>query len=91
MTREEAVSYLEFEREQVLNKSDGITSNLTESYDMAIEELQEPERKKGRWENGEPCPICGEDRFKDLYADIWADWQPPFCPNCGADMRGESE
>ena len=51
--------------------------------------LEESERKKGRWENGEPCPICGEDRFKDLYADIWADWQPSFCPNCGADMRGE--
>ena len=38
-----------------------------------------------RWENGNPiCPVCGEDKFKDLDADIWADWQPPFCPNCGA-------
>ena len=62
---------------------------LSEALSMAIEALQEPERKKGQWENGEPCPICGEDRFKDLYADIWADWQPPFCPNCGADMRGK--
>ena len=44
----------------------------------------------GRWENGNPiCPVCGEDKFKDLDADIWCDWQPPFCPNCGArmDMR----
>ena len=24
------------------------------------------------------CPICGE----------FLGWQPPFCPNCGADMRG---
>ena len=62
---------------------------IGEALNMAIEALQEPERKKGRWENGEPCPICGEDRFKDLYADIWADWEPPFCPNCGADMRGK--
>ena len=25
----------------------------------------------GRWENGDPiCPVCGEDKFKDLDADI---------------------
>lgn len=72
-------------------KQDIETENDIEALNMAIEALQEPERKKGRWENGEPCPICGEDRFKDLYADIWADWQPSFCPNCGADMRGEEE
>lgn len=49
MTKEEAVSYLEFEREQVLNKSDGITSNLTEAYDMAIKALQT--REYGKWKN----------------------------------------
>lgn len=42
----------------------------------------------GRWECGKPCPICGEDRFKGLDADIWADWEPPNCPNCGAKMDG---
>ena len=42
---------------------------------------------RGRWENGNPiCPVCGEDKFKDLDADIWCDWLPPFCPNCGAKM-----
>lgn len=41
----------------------------------------------GRWENGNPiCPVCGEDKFKDLDADIWCDWQLDFCPNCGAKM-----
>ena len=44
----------------------------------------------GRWEPGNPiCPICGESKFKELDADIWADWMPPYCPNCGADMREE--
>ena len=43
----------------------------------------------GQWEPGNPiCPVCGEDKFKDLDADIWCDWLPPFCPNCGAKMDG---
>lgn len=43
--------------------------------------------RRGRWEPGNPiCPVCGGDKFKDLDADIWSDWQPDFCPNCGAKM-----
>ena len=43
----------------------------------------------GQWKPGNPiCPVCGEDKFKDLDADIWCDWQPHFCPNCGAKMGG---
>ena len=39
----------------------------------------------GKWEPGNPiCPVCGGNKFKDLDADIWCDWQPDFCPNCGA-------
>lgn len=46
----------------------------------------------GRWENGNPiCPVCGEDKFKDLDADIWCDWQPDFCPHCGAKMGGGAD
>ncbi len=45
----------------------------------------------GRWENGNPiCPVCGENKFKDLDADIWCDWKPDYCPNCGARMDGDS-
>lgn len=44
----------------------------------------------GRWEPGNPiCPVCGVNKFKDLDADIWCDWQPDFCPNCGAKMDGD--
>ena len=43
----------------------------------------------GQWEPGNPiCPVCGENKFKDLDADIWCDWLPDFCPNCGAKMDG---
>ena len=43
----------------------------------------------GQWECQKPCPVCGEDRFKGLDADIWADWKPPYWPNCGAKMDEE--
>lgn len=48
--------------------------------------------RHGKWENGNPiCPVCGGNKFRDLDADIWCDWQPDFCPNCGAKMDGGCE
>ena len=45
--------------------------------------------RHGRWIDGDPyCPICRKDKFRGLDADIWADWQPDYCPNCGAKMDG---
>ena len=46
----------------------------------------EPERKKGEWTKDNSCPFCG---FLPWYErDIHT---LSFCPNCGADMRGEHE
>ena len=45
----------------------------------------QPERKKGEWERTSfynDTPICSE-----CYLEGRWDWD--FCPNCGADMRGE--
>ena len=47
--------------------------------------------RHGRWKCNKPCPVCGEDRFKGLDADIWADWEPLYCPNCGAKMDEVNE
>lgn len=48
--------------------------------------------RHGRWNDGDPyCPICRKDKFRGLDADIWADWKPDYCPNCGAKMRGEAD
>ena len=46
--------------------------------------------RHGQWIDGDQyCPICGKDKFRGLDADIWSDWKPDFCPNCGAKMDGE--
>ena len=45
--------------------------------------------RNGRWNDGDPyCPICRKDKFRGLDADIWSDWKPDYCPNCGAKMDG---
>ena len=45
--------------------------------------------RHGRWNDGDPyCPICRKDKFRGLDADIWSDWKPDYCPNCGAKMDG---
>ena len=44
----------------------------------------EPERKMGKWTNENACEFCG---FQPWYErDIHT---LSFCPNCGANMRGE--
>ena len=51
-------------------------------------ETMEQKPKTGHWINGNStCPCCGESKFKGLDADIWADWKPKFCPNCGTKME----
>lgn len=50
----------------------------------------EPERKMGKWIHATDeghnfpehyCSICGAWEYSDI--------ESKFCPNCGADMRGE--
>jgi hypothetical protein len=79
--------YIELDEEYIpIFKACGITAPFSE-FKEAID--TEPVRH-GHWINGDCiCPCCGEDKFKDLDADIWSDWQPEFCPNCGAKMDEE--
>ena len=60
----------------------------------AIEALPsaQPERKKGEWipvtngRGGFECDQC--HNYAPSYQD-GVEWLSGFCPNCGADMRGE--
>ena len=65
---------------------------LNDACDRHIRDIEklpsaEPERKRGEWIDKSGgiegawnyCSVCGEQAI-DLY---------DFCPNCGADMRGE--
>lgn len=46
----------------------------------------QPERKKGEWTKDNACEFCG---FKPWYeGDIHT---LSYCPNCGADLRGEHD
>ena len=66
-------------------KSDKYTSEEIESMLWKLPTADVAPVVHGKWEPGNPiCPVCGNNKFKGLDADVWADWMPPFCPNCGA-------
>lgn len=48
----------------------------------------EPERKTGRWIHKELNHFCC-DQCKTLFVVLIGTEELHFCPNCGADMRGE--
>ena len=73
------------------------TEDTLEALDMAVSALRPVSREqvekvwRGEWTPGDSiCPICEKNKFDGLDADIWADWMPSFCPNCGAPMTDEA-
>ena len=72
------------------------TMNLDDAYELGWYDLQkciekmpsaQPEHKKGKWLRSGSCIFpyecdqCGDTNERAT----------PFCPNCGADMRGDSD
>ena len=57
------------------------------------------EERSGRWEHTQEsgyyqarCTACGQIAIKvdyDLFGSFALTW--PYCPNCGADMKGETK
>lgn len=89
MKREEAIVILDgFKHNPLFNEQH------FEALDMAISALSE---NKGEWIESKErsghwyCSVCG-GIHTDPETGKWRetfDYKYPFCPNCGADMRGE--
>ena len=84
MTREEAVIILDGFKNNPL-----FSDTHVQALDMAISALSE---NKGTWRHYEGmlyCPKCGAE-FYDEIMEYTGDEVPKHCPDCGADMRGET-
>ena len=75
----------------VLNENGHVPLSVIRQNIMDIPAADVAPVRHGRWKCNKPCPVCGGDRFEGLDADIWADWEPPYCPNCGAKMDGGAD
>lgn len=76
----------------------GYISKMVSSYDIATAPAVAAQPvKRGRWEKNwhdnnligheyEECPFCG-----CMISDTEKFWDCNYCPNCGADMRGEDD
>jgi hypothetical protein len=93
MTRSKAIEHLK--NIVIYSFQDGYTDEARQAIDMAIKALEEPERKKGKWTIDEELRTCycSNCLGENAYAYDWnvRRFTDSFCPNCGADMRGESE
>ena len=86
MTRSEAIEHLK--NIAIYSVQDGYTDEARQAIDMAIKALEEQERKNGKWIDNTYCSKCG------FVNEVESGFIGPvnsfnFCPNCGADMRGE--
>lgn len=81
-TLESAIDYLQ-------------STGWLQEHDRILTESAEPERKKGKWIEQDDswdgvyyeCSVCKE--AYTLIDGTPSDNNYNFCPNCGADMRGE--
>lgn len=59
--------------------------NLINFGDIGSPTIKPLERKRGKWiykpMKGQFCSVC----------DVQSVWKYNYCPNCGADMRGEKD
>ena len=86
MTREEAIADLQ-------NALDTGSQKVEheETLEMAISVLS-ANREKGEWIRHKSKVANTEDSRECSNCHVWLNWDMPrnsFCPNCGADMRGE--
>lgn len=104
--RNDAVEAIEFEKVYMTaykGNSNGYVSegNPLKQYNKGLDDAikainslapAKPERKKGYWtEDSDPGQIIGEHYSCSECRACFSTLKSNFCPNCGADMRGEYE
>jgi hypothetical protein len=80
---------------QILDRDKAYMSDVGRIHAKnAVNEAPTVEQKKGRWEphprhfGFDRCSVCHEC----IIANDWADGRKwGYCPECGADMRGEED
>jgi hypothetical protein len=85
--------------EEIQKMQDLESAEIEKAYQIGYEEGKkdaQQERPKGKWNVTDAYPhnvYCSEchKRFAQTHWAVWEDGSLPrnFCPNCGADMRGE--
>ena len=73
-----------------MNKQREIIVTVTYNDLGIIVDTKAEERKKGKWlQNKDDSAGCGYFICSECKRDFYDTWN--FCPECGADMRGESD
>lgn len=100
ISRQTAIEAVHKNYDTILDfKSDGRT--VADSFEDIINALPsaQPERKTGLWEINEhtyacnnrrnwKCTNCCTEKYDFIFTSVCKpEWS--YCPNCGADMRGE--
>ena len=86
----------EYIKNPISGKLRGVTYEDGKIIDVHIRDTDDVVKvfvpvRHGWWNDGDPyCPICRKDKFRGLDADVWADWKPDYCPNCGAKMDAQN-
>ena len=76
-----------------------LLESLSSRYEKALSDIVKKEKQQGHWETASDgvlsCSVCGENALQRLTISIprrFVDCKQiasPYCPNCGADMRGK--
>lgn len=94
MTRSEAIEHLK--NIAIYSFQDGYTDEARQALKMAIEELEESERKTGKWIKldmhahlaDHKCTACGQECYVPT---CMGEPMYTYCPNCGCRMEGDDE
>lgn len=96
MTREEAIDNIKHSIAWAAENHDNWCDSIRiDALRMALEALEQPEQKKGKWifsksDGMTHCSACGQSDWRFLMptAKEATEWMP-ICPKCGAKMEGE--